>query len=105
MKQTQYDHIYRYLITFVDREAADEWWRMISTCPSPYAGRVKRISPQFYTQTPEQLNVIDFFANPQLPDAKQFFERMFFTLLNDTDGRILSVAPPIKITDHISGKW
>ena len=106
VKQTLYDHVYRYLITFADRETADEWWRMVSTHPSPYVGNVRRIAPQFYIQGADKINVANtFFTQPALPDAKQFFERMFFTLLNDRDARVLSTVPPIHVTDHISGRW
>lgn len=102
-KQTLHDDRYRYLITFVDRAAADEWWRLISTPPSPYAGNVKRISPQFYVQNTEKINVINFFSNTTLPGARQCREKMFFTFLEDKDGRL--VVPSNKVTDHISGKW
>ncbi|KAI9568773.1 hypothetical protein HD554DRAFT_2021588, partial [Boletus coccyginus] len=101
------DDVYgRYLLTFVNRDAADEWWRMISTQPSPWTGKIKRISPQFYTDYPTSHELgIDFFSHDDFPAAREFLDKMFFTLLNDRDGRILSIAPPIKIMDHISDRW
>ncbi|KAI9459273.1 hypothetical protein HD554DRAFT_1679648 [Boletus coccyginus] len=100
------DDGWRYLITFVNREAADEWWRLISTQPNPWTGKVKRISPQFYTHDPEPLNIgREFFSRDDFPAAREFLDKMFTMLLNDRGGRILSVAPPIKVTDHISGRW
>ena len=78
---------------------------MISTAPSPFAANIKRTSPQFYTQSVALGNVVDAFIRGDFAPPKLFLTRMFFTLLNDRDGRILSVAPPIDFTDHISGKW
>ncbi|KAI9566233.1 hypothetical protein HD554DRAFT_2278978 [Boletus coccyginus] len=104
-RQSPDDFIYRYLLTFESSDAAYEWWRMISTAPSPYAANIQRISPQFYTQSVAPGNVVDSFTRGDFAPLKLFLTKMFFTLLNDRDGRILSVAPPINITDHISGKY
>ncbi|KAI9566242.1 hypothetical protein HD554DRAFT_2040457 [Boletus coccyginus] len=78
---------------------------MVSTAPSPYAANIQRTSPQFYTQNGALGNVVNSFTRADFAPPKLFLTRMFFTLLNDRDERILSVAPPINITDHINGKW
>ncbi|KAI9566224.1 hypothetical protein HD554DRAFT_2040445 [Boletus coccyginus] len=105
LKNSPDDIVYRYLITFESRDAADEWWRMISTAPSPYAANIQRTSPQFYTQSVALGNVVNSFTNGSFAPPKLFLTKMFFTLLNDRDGRIMSVAPPIDITDHLNGQW
>ena len=96
-----------YVITFVNREAADEWWRMISTPPSPYAKNVERISPEFYIQSePHSPNVSTFFSCTALPDARRFHKKMFFTsLYNASYSRFPTTFNAIAFTDHISGGW
>ena len=90
----------------MDRATADEWWRAVSG--SVAAGYVKfdgvkRISPQFYTHNPDVNggNIALTLTDDRV--ASQFLGRVFFTLLNDRDGRILSVAPVLNYVDHISG--
>jgi len=95
--------VWRYLMTFSSREDADEWWRIISQPTSPTAGIFQRINPQYYTFL--QLNVPDFILGKTFVGGKTFQNNMFFTLLNDRDGRIQSTFPQQEITDHISGKW
>ena len=46
MKQNHNEEYYRYLITLVNREAADEWWRTISNFPK-YAGTLNESPPTF----------------------------------------------------------
>ncbi|KAI9571064.1 hypothetical protein HD554DRAFT_2238915 [Boletus coccyginus] len=109
LKQTRRkedDDGWRYLITFVNCEAANEWWQLLSTQPNTWNGKVKWISPQFYTHDLEPLNIgREFFTHDDFPAAREFLNKMFTILLNDKGGRILFVTPPIKITDHISGRW
>ena len=90
-------------MAFASREVADEWWRTISTLPSPYLSHVQRFSPHFYTYNPDGINIPDKFF--EWPGARPFLNKMFFTLLKDRGGRHLSVVPPVELTDHISGKW
>jgi len=107
LKNDNDDNHYRYLITFSSRKAADEWWRMISAPSSPYAGKIIRTAPQFYTQNdPSNNNVTGFFYKAGLPDAFRFHRRMFITVIyNSNDGNIPFVIPSATITDHISGRW
>jgi len=89
-------------MTFIDRETADEWWRMISTPHSRYAANIRRLSPHFYTQDDRtNNNVATFFT--ELPDAKRFHRKMFITML--WSGSTANMITPITITDHISGRW
>jgi len=105
LKDDQSDS-YRYLITFVNREAADEWWRMISTPPSPYAANVRRISPQFYTQDSAHYNnVLNFFSHTELPGARRFHRTMLITGACGVNGTNPNTLPAVTFTDHISGRW
>ena len=100
----------QYLITFIDHEIADEWWRMMSSSSSPYARNITRSSPQVYTQTSGP-DVVSFFAHSALPDATRFKEKVFFTRImhGSADGYPRTENPtPVPctdITDHISGRW
>lgn len=64
---------------------------------------IKRINPQFYTHEPPRANIAATVTNANV--AKQFLDRVIFTLLPDRDGRAINVIPPQDITDHISGNW
>ncbi|KAI5818060.1 hypothetical protein BZA77DRAFT_386425 [Pyronema omphalodes] len=96
---------YRYIITFASRAVADEWWRAvqdsISDSYKTFAD-IKRVTPQFYTHKPSVGNIPNTVIDAKC--APKFLGKVFFTLLNDHDGRILSIAPPIDVTDHVSGK-
>ncbi|CCX07192.1 hypothetical protein FPQ18DRAFT_323469 [Pyronema domesticum] len=104
-KNDQDHNTYRYLITFASRSVADEWWRAVQdSVTSSYKkfADAKRVTPQFYTHKPGVGNLYQTVTDPQC--APRFLGKVFFTLLNDHDGRNFNIAPPIDITDHISGK-
>ncbi|KAF9514039.1 hypothetical protein BS47DRAFT_1295542, partial [Hydnum rufescens UP504] len=106
-KHSTTDWAWRYLIVFVDRGTADEWWRaVLDSVVSGYHrfSNVKRVSPQFYTHNPD---VYDGNISKTLNDdkcAKRFLGRVIFTLLNDRDARVFPIIPPVNYTDHISGR-
>ncbi|KDQ60343.1 hypothetical protein JAAARDRAFT_191732 [Jaapia argillacea MUCL 33604] len=82
------DNTWRFLLTFASQDVCDEWWRVISTPPSPWASSMTRINPH------------DFVAS-----SRAFVGRFFWTLLNDKGGRDLSIIPQTYATDNISGNW
>jgi len=86
------------LVTFVNREAADEWWRTISAPSSVYAKCIKRISPRFYIQTEFIVDeyAYDFFNKGESPGTRHLSERMF------SGGTTTNVPNEV---DHISGRW
>ena len=90
---------------FANRAIADEWWRAVSTSPVTKFSTVRRITPHFYTHDPDRANIIETLTTPNV--ATQFLGSVFFTLLQDRDGRYLNIIPPSlgNITDHISGNW
>ncbi|KAG8994105.1 hypothetical protein FRB94_010101 [Tulasnella sp. JGI-2019a] len=94
----------RYLITFATRDVADAWFRAVTD--SQAAGyktfeNVKRMSPQFFTHSGGPGDIRETINDHKVASA--FHGRVFFTLLNDRDGRIISVAPVLNYTDHTSG--
>ncbi|KAI0089191.1 hypothetical protein BDY19DRAFT_906102 [Irpex rosettiformis] len=96
----------RYLIVFASRTVADEWWRAVSTSTVPnYATTIRRVTPQYYTYNAGLANIATTITTAGV--AQQFLGTVFFTLLNDRDGRILSVIPPLTgdVADHINGNW
>lgn len=104
--QTTTDWAWRYLIVFVDRPTSDEWWRAVTDSVDAGYNRfdgVKRISPQFYIHNPDVNagNIALTLTDNRV--ASKFLNRVFFTLLNDRDARILSVTPVLNYVDHISG--
>lgn len=106
-KQTTTDWAYRYMIIFANRATADEWWRaVIDSVASGYQrfSGVKRITSQFYIHDPnvDYGNIMETINDDRC--AKKFLGRVFFTLLNDRDGRIIDIAPVLNFTDHISGR-
>ncbi|KDQ60260.1 hypothetical protein JAAARDRAFT_191661 [Jaapia argillacea MUCL 33604] len=106
LKNSVDDATLRYVMTFASREVADEWWRIVSTPPSPYTKTITRISPQFYTHKNDPLLVCDFFCGRYHEATPPFLGRMFFTTLNRSDlGDGLAIIPPIDIADHVSGNW
>ncbi|KAI0083739.1 hypothetical protein BDY19DRAFT_975773, partial [Irpex rosettiformis] len=100
------DWSYRYLIVFASRSVADEWWRAVSTSTSTnFVTSIRRVTPQFYTHNPALANIPTTITTAGV--AQQFLGSVFFTLINDRDGRILSMIPPLTgdVADHISGNW
>ncbi|KAF8638027.1 hypothetical protein AX16_010659 [Volvariella volvacea WC 439] len=98
------DWSWRYLITFATRETADEWWIAVSNSSNAaYVNSIRRVTPQFYTHNPALANIALSITDASV--AKQFLDRVFFTLINDRDGRIQSVIPVQDYADHISGNW
>jgi len=96
------DWSYRYVIVFASSAVADEWWNAVSSATStPFPASVKRITPQFYTHNPATANISTSITNSQV--AAQFLGQVFFTLLNDRDGRILSIIPEQYVTSNING--
>ncbi|KDQ16514.1 hypothetical protein BOTBODRAFT_106834 [Botryobasidium botryosum FD-172 SS1] len=95
------DWSYRYLIVFASRSVADEWWRAVNGSGTAYATSVNRVTPQFYTHNPGTAIIANTVNDPKVASA--FLNKVFFTLLNDRDGRILSVIPVQDYTDHVSG--
>ena len=92
---------WEHLLIFVSCEAADEWWRVISTPPSPYAGTIIRNSPQLYTYNNAQNRDIRNFYNAGSPDVERFYRKIVhIRRLSD-----IVTIPSIAITDHISGRW
>ena len=105
-RQVNHDSYGRYMIVFVNRATADEWWRAVTDSVAAGYNRfveVKRLSPQFYT-----FNAVvnEGHIRHTLTDgrvATEFLGRVFFTLLNDQDARDLSIAPVLNYVDYISG--
>ena len=94
------------MIVFVDRATSDEWWRAVTDSVAAGYKRfdgVQRISPQFYIHNPDVNagNIALTLTDDRV--ASKFLNRVFFTLLNDRDARILSVTPVLNYVDHISG--
>ena len=93
------------MITFATRDVADSWWRAV--CDSVASGHqtfagVQRVSMQLYTHNPNVGNIINTVTDARC--AGNLLGKVFFTLLYDRDSRILSVAPVLNYTDHISGE-
>ncbi|KAG8866570.1 hypothetical protein FRB97_003899, partial [Tulasnella sp. 331] len=92
----------RYLITFVNRDVADTWYRAVTDSVargySRFAG-IRRTSLQWYTHDPR--NIHETVNDSQVALALR--GKVFFTLLHDRDGRILSTIPVLNYTDHING--
>ncbi|GLB45465.1 hypothetical protein LshimejAT787_2300250 [Lyophyllum shimeji] len=98
------DWSYRYLITFATRDVADTWWRLVTdSVVGGYARfkSVQRVTSQFYTHNPGEGNIPDTITDPKV--AQSLRGKIFFTLLNDRDGRILSVIPVQNWVDRSSG--
>ncbi|KDQ60282.1 hypothetical protein JAAARDRAFT_601716 [Jaapia argillacea MUCL 33604] len=100
------DNTWRFLLTFASQDVCDEWWRVVSTPPSPWASSMTRINPQFYTHNANLINIWDFFTRGDfVTSSRAFVGRFFLTLLNDKGGRDLSIIPHTYVTDNISGNW
>ena len=74
---------------------------MSTSSNANYVASVKRINPQFYTHDPNK--AIAPYSLDDATVAKQFLDRVFFTLMPDRDGRAMNIIPDANITDHISG--
>ena len=106
VRQSTTDWAWRYVIVFVDRPTADEWWRAVTDSVAAGYTRfdgVKRLSPQWYLHNPDISagNISATITDDRV--ATKFLGRVFFTLLNDRDARILSISPILNFVDHISG--
>ncbi|KAG8868312.1 hypothetical protein FRB97_002493 [Tulasnella sp. 331] len=92
----------RYLITFANRDVADTWYRAVTDSVSQgyrrFAG-VQRISLQWYTHDPE--NIWETVNDPKV--AFNLRDKVFFTLLNDKNCRVLSTIPVLNYADHVNG--
>ncbi|KAF8692787.1 hypothetical protein AX14_002392, partial [Amanita brunnescens Koide BX004] len=106
MRMQIISHGERYMIIFVNRATADEWWRAITDSVTAGYNKfetVKRISPHFYTY--------DYVVNGghithTLTDdraAAKLSGRVFFILLKNNDHPELSMAPVLNYVDYISG--
>jgi len=105
-KQSTTDWAGRHLIVFLNRATADEWWRAVTDSVAAGYTRfdgVQRLSHQYYLHNPDVKsgNITQTINDEKC--AKDFLGRVFFTLLDDRDGRTMSVAPVLDYTDHISG--
>jgi hypothetical protein len=87
---------------FASRAVADEWWRAVSTSTNTkYSDSIRRVTPQFYTHDTNQANASNSITDVQV--ASKFLGKVFFTLLQDRDGRVLSIIPSPDFADHVSG--
>lgn len=98
------DVTYRYLIVFATRHVANSWYRAVTDSVAAgnpkYAG-VKRVSPQFYTHDP-YVGLIPLTITEDKV-ALSLRGKIFFTLLNDRDGRIIDLPQVLNYTDHVNG--
>lgn len=102
VKNINDDWSWRYVIAFASRSVGDEWWRLVSTSSNTkYSDSVRRVNSQFYTHDPGQANAAYSITDATV--ASGLLGKVFFTLLNDRDGRILSIIPPQDCTDNVSG--
>lgn len=97
---------YRYLITFANRDIADQFWRAIQKAVAdkvPQWDSVARVTPQLYTHNPALKNIIQSVLDPKV--APNLFDKIFFQLLTSRDA-VASVGtiPTQAITDHINGR-
>jgi len=98
------DWSYRYLITFATRDVADAWYRAVTDSAAAGYQRfatVQRVTSQFYTHNPGLGNIPDTITDPKV--AQSLRGQVFFTLLNDRDGRIISIIPVLNYVDRSSG--
>jgi hypothetical protein len=98
------DWSYRYLITFATREVADKWYRLVTDSVAGGYARfksVKQVSLQFFTHNPGEGNIPDTLTDPKV--AASLLGQMFFTLINDRDGRIQSMVPVLNYTKYNNG--
>ncbi|KAI5786160.1 hypothetical protein FPQ18DRAFT_393820 [Pyronema domesticum] len=97
----------RHLITFASRSVADEWWRAIQDSVTERDrttfAEIKRVTPQLYASKNSWGTILNIVTDTRW--TSHLVGKWFFTLLHDFGGGGLcdSLAPPIDITDHISG--
>ncbi|KAI0399399.1 hypothetical protein F4802DRAFT_589744 [Xylaria palmicola] len=97
LKYQPSEQISRYLLAAPDAETIDEWWRAVSA-PSKKSLGYQRLAPDFYSYT-------DFNnGHPSLATPEFINNKIILTLLNDRDGRILSLFPDQNRTDIRSGQ-
>ncbi|KAG5644892.1 hypothetical protein DXG03_007444 [Asterophora parasitica] len=98
------DVTYRYLITFATRDVADTWYRLVTDSVADgyvrYAA-VQRVTPQFYTHNPGVGNIALTITDQKV--ALDLRGKVFFTLINDRDGRIQSIVPVLNYAEHSNG--
>ncbi|EAU81032.1 hypothetical protein CC1G_10151 [Coprinopsis cinerea okayama7 len=106
----------RSLVTFVDQETADEWWRAISE-NAEAAALVRRLTPQLYSYTRESWG--DDSQTPNLLTARGRFANVTHRFLGkfvlefrvqQADGTLDRAAftlnpGPQQVTDRVSGNW
>jgi hypothetical protein len=68
---------------------------------TPYPSSVKRVEYQFFTHNPGVANIALSITDPKV--ASDYLGKVFFTLLNDRDGRILSIIPEQHMSETDSG--
>ncbi|KIJ23166.1 hypothetical protein M422DRAFT_196263, partial [Sphaerobolus stellatus SS14] len=103
--QIEDDGTWRFVLTFPDSSVADEWWRAITDTPT-VASFFTRVNLQFYTHTPSQLNVYNFFIDARTQSfAPRFKGRFFMTLIDDKGGRGLPIVTRLNVANAISGNW
>ncbi|KAG8981442.1 hypothetical protein FRB94_001368 [Tulasnella sp. JGI-2019a] len=94
----------RFLITFATRDIADTWFRAITDSVAKGYNKFasfKRISIQFYSFDHHVCSIMDTLKDSKVAPA--LHDRVFITLLNDRDGRIISMVPVLNYTEHING--
>ncbi|KAG2012291.1 hypothetical protein CC2G_012323 [Coprinopsis cinerea AmutBmut pab1-1] len=101
----------RFLVTFVDQETADEWWRAISE-NADTAALVRRVTPRLYSYTiddsirydhlyPSLLTSTGRFANV----TQRFLGKFVIdSMVQQADGT-WDRAGPQQVTDRVSGNW
>jgi len=62
---------------------------------------MKRINYQYFTHNPAIANMAFSITDPKV--ASDHLGTVFFTLLNDRDGRILSIIPEQDMSETVSG--
>ncbi|KAF8073418.1 hypothetical protein FPV67DRAFT_745175 [Lyophyllum atratum] len=98
------DWSWRYVITFATRDVADTWYRAVTDSVSggyQKFATVQRVTSQFYTHNPGLGNISDTITDPKV--AQSLRGQIFFTLLNDKNGRIQSIIPVLNYVDRGSG--
>ena len=100
------DWSHRYLITFTSRAVADEWWRAITLSIGRGYTRfshVIRHSIQFYSFNSNIAQIFETLTDTNVTEGSNLLSKVFFTLLDDRNGRVVCPAPVLNYTDHRSG--
>ena len=96
----------RYLITFASRAIADEWWRTVrDSIQRGYTrfSHTVRHTMQFYSYNRTVAHIYDTVTDSNITGGSNLMNKVFFTLLDDRNGRSISPAPVLNYTDHVSG--